>query len=41
MIDEDHFPLVALINIVAIDLRAIINAKKVGRFSPSASIRKV
>ena len=41
MIDEDPFPLVDLINIAAIDLRAMLNAKKVVRFSPSARIRNV
>ena len=41
MIDEDPFPLVASINIVANDLRALLNAKKARRFSPSTKIRKV
>ena len=41
MIDEDPFSLVASINIVVIDLRAMVNAKKVMRFSPSTRIRKV
>ena len=38
MIDEDHFPLVALVNIVATDLRAVLNVKKDGRFSPNTSV---
>ena len=41
MIDEDPFPPVASINIVAIDLRAVLNAKKDERFSLNAEIRKV
>ena len=41
VIDEDPFPQVASVNIAAIDLRTMLNAKKVGRFSPSARIRKV
>ena len=41
MIDEDLFPLTALINIDAIDSRAMLNAKKVRRFSPSAMVRNV
>ena len=41
MIDEDPFPLVASINIATTDLRAVLNAKKNGRFSPNARIRKV
>ena len=41
MIDEDPFPPIALINIATIDLRAMLNAKKVRRFSPSAKIGKV
>ena len=34
VIDEDLFPLAASINIAAIDSRAMLNAKKAGRFSP-------
>ena len=34
VIDKDRFPLVALINIAATDLRALLNAKKGERFSP-------
>ena len=41
MIDEDPFPLVASVNIVATDLRAVLNVKKDERFSPNARIRKV
>ena len=41
VIDEDPFPLVASINIAATDLRAVLNAKKDGRFSPNSTIRKL
>ena len=41
VIDEDPFPPVATINIAATDLRAMLNAKKAVRFSPSVRIRKV
>ena len=41
MINEDPFPPTALINIVATDSRAMLNAKKARRFSLSAKIRKV
>ena len=41
VIDEDLFPLTASINIDAIDLRAMLNAKKVRRFSPSTMVRNV
>ena len=41
MIDEDPFPPVASVNIAATYLRAVLNAKKDGRFSPNARIRKV
>ena len=41
MIDEDPFPPVASINIAATDSRAMLNAKKAGRFSPTARVRKV
>ena len=41
LIDETPFPLAASINITATDSRAMINAKKVERFSPSARVRKV
>ena len=37
MINEDPFPPMASVNIAAIDLRAVLNA----RFSPNAKIRKV
>ena len=40
VIDEDPFPPIASINIAATDLSALLNAKKAGRFSPSARIRK-
>ena len=36
VIDEDPFPPVVSINISATDLRALLNAKKTERFSPSA-----
>ena len=39
--DEDPIPLVASINLVATDLKAMLNAKNDGRFSPNAKIRKV
>ena len=41
VIDEDPFPPTASINIAAFDSRAMLNAKKAGRFSPSARVRKV
>ena len=41
VIDVDPFPPIASINITAIDLRAMLNAKKAERFSQSAKIRKV
>ena len=41
VIDKDPFTPVASIYITVIDLRALLNAKKAGRFSPSAKIRKV
>ena len=40
-IDEDPFLLVASINIANTDSKAMLNAKKVERFSPSAKARKV
>ena len=41
MVHEDHFPPVALVNIVATDLRAVLNEKKVEWFSPNVKIRKL
>ena len=41
MIDEDYFPPVALVNIVATNLRAVLNVKKDERLSPNSRIRKV
>ena len=41
VIDEDPFPLTASFNIPATNSRAMLNAKKAGRFSPSARVRKV
>ena len=41
VIDEDPFLLVTSIKITNTDLREMLNAKKVRRFSPSAGIRKV
>ena len=38
MIDEDPFPPTASINIATTDSRAMLNAKKVGRFSPSVRV---
>ena len=40
-IDKDPFPLAASINIAATDLKAMLNVKKDGRFSPSSRVRKV
>ena len=40
-IDEDPFPPTTSINIATTDSRAMLNAKKAGRFSPSARVRKV
>ena len=41
VIDEDPFPPATSINIATTDSRAMLNAKKAGRFSPSAKVRKV
>ena len=41
VIDEDPFLPVASINIATTDSRAMLNAKKVGRFSPSSRVGKV
>ena len=41
MVDEDSFPQVAYVNIVATNLRVVLNEKKDGRFSLNAKIRKV
>ena len=41
VVDEDLFPPVASVNIDATDLRAVLNGKKDGRFSPNAKIRTV
>ena len=41
VVDEDLFPPVALVNIDATNLRAVLNGKKDGRFSSNAKIRKV
>ena len=41
VVDEDPFPLVASVNIVAIDLRAILNEKEDEKFSCNVKIRKV
>ena len=41
MIDEDPFPPTASIIIAATNSRAKLIAKKAGRFSPSARVRKV
>ena len=41
VVDEDSFPLVALVNIATTNLRAILNEKKDEKFSPKVKIRKV
>ena len=41
VVDEDPFPLVALVNIAVMDLRAFLNEKKDEKFSPNARIRKL
>ena len=41
MIDEDPFPSMALVNIAAFDLRAMLNVKKDERLFPNARIRNV
>ena len=41
VVDEDHFPPVALVNIVATYLRADLNEKKDEWFSPNVRIRKL
>ena len=41
MIDEDHVPPMASINIAATDLKAVLKEKNGGRFSHNARIRKV
>ena len=41
MIDEDPFSPVASVNIIATDLRVVINAKKDERFSPNTRVRNV
>ena len=41
VIDEDHVLPMASVNIAATDLKAVLNAKNDGRFSPNARIRKV
>ena len=41
MIDEDPFPPMDSVNIVAIDLKVVLNAKNDEIFSPNARIRKV
>ena len=41
MIDEDHVPLVASVNIAAIDLKAVLNAKNDERFSLNVRTKKV
>ena len=41
VIDEDPFPPATSINIAATNSRVMLNAKKAGRFSPNAKIRKV
>ena len=41
MINEDPFPSVALVNIAATDMRAVLNEKENEKFSPNVKIRKV
>ena len=41
MVDEDPFPQVASINIVVMNLRAVMNEKEDEKFSPNVKIRKV
>ena len=41
VIDEDHIPLVASVNIAATNLNAMLNAKNNERFSPNVRIRKI
>ena len=41
VVDEDLFPPMALVNIVATDLRAVLNEKEDEKFSPNVMIRKV
>ena len=41
VIDEDPFPSATSINIVATDSRAMLNANKGRRFSPSSRLRMV
>ena len=41
VVDEDPFPLVASVNIVATDLRVVLNEKEDEKFSPNVNIRKV
>ena len=38
VIDEDPIPLVASINVVATDLKAMLNAKNDGRFFPETNV---
>ena len=40
-IDEDPIPLMVLVNIATIDLKAVLKAKNDERFSPNVMIRKV
>ena len=41
MVDQDPFLLVALVNIVATNMRGVLNEKKDEKFSPNVKIRKV
>ena len=41
MIDEDLVPLLTSVNIDVTDMKAVLNAKNDGRFSPNVRIRKV
>ena len=41
MIDEDHVPPIASVNIAATNLNIVLNAKNDGRLSFNARIRKV
>ena len=41
VVDDDHFPPVALVNIATTYLREILNEKKDEKFSPNLKIRKL
>ena len=41
MVDEDHFPPLASVNIAAIGLRTVLNEKRDEKFSPHVKVRKI